>query len=66
MELVKKYSINLTDQEIEMIKEAEDRFNGINDMSRHSEREENFSELPPVVVMNKTDSPPRSPRENGF
>ena len=56
MELQNKYGVQLRDDEIDLIREAEDRMNEI-EHSRHTEKEENFSELPPVVVMNKTDSP---------
>lgn len=56
MELQNKFGVPLTDEELDLIREAEDRMNDIN-QSRHTEKEENFSELPPVVVMNNTNSP---------
>ncbi len=40
-----------------MIREAEDKLCEV-DHSRHTENEENFQELPPVVVMNKVDNSP--------
>lgn len=61
MELQQKYGIQFSDEELNMIREAEDRL--CDDRSRHTEAEENFQELPPVVVMNRVDSPPPAAEE---
>ena len=59
MELQNQYGVQMTDEDIERVREAEDRFNDINE-SNHSEKEENFAELPPVAVMNNQNSPDKS------